>query len=294
MNEIYKVGILIFLFSLSYSCSNQRKSNGNKQEVMPWCIVTFDSLQRSPAARIDMLKEMGFTNYGYEGQGKYLDDMLEEFQLAHENSIEISSVFLWLNAKRDSMGKLSPSNKRMFDILSQVEQKPCIWLSFSNNYFKGLSQEQSLNLAVEFIQFIKTKAAKIGCKVALYNHHGWFGNPYNQLEIIEKLANDSLKMVYNFHHAHSYIDEFPEIVKKIKPHLSHVNINGMKNDGHEILTVGEGDDEYDMMKVLLEEGYTGSWGILGHMEHEDVQKVLERNIVGFNKLKSKYQMESNN
>ena len=235
-----------------------------------------------------MLKELGFSKYGYESRMGYPMDLKEEINLARKNDLEITSVFLWLNAKRDSLGKLSPTNEKIFEILKDSEIKPTIWLSFSHNFFEELDQQQSMTLAIEFVKFINLRANDIGCKVALYNHHGWFGNPYNQVEIIESLPHDSLTMVYNFHHAHEYLDEFPEIVKRIKPYLSHVNINGMKKDGPQILTVGEGDYELDMMKFLWEEGFDGPWGILGHIESDDVQKVLERNIKGFNNLKSEY------
>ena len=63
------------------------------------------------------------------------------------------------------------------------------------------------------------KAKSINCNVALYNHKGWFGNPLNQLDIIKALPNQNLSLVYNFHHAHKYVDEFPEIVKIIKSPL---------------------------------------------------------------------------
>jgi sugar phosphate isomerase/epimerase len=233
-----------------------------------------------------MLKEMGFTKYGYDWEDKHLNQMKEEFDLALENNIEIVSVFLWLNAKRDSIGKLSNANERMLNILSDVAYKPVIWLSFSNNFFEDLTEEQSISLAVEFIKFIKIKADKIGCKIALYNHHGWFGNPHNQIKIIELLPKDSLKMVYNFHHAHDYLNEFHEIAKKIKPHLAHVNINGMRQGGPKILKIGEGDFEQDMIELLIKEGFNGPWGILGHIKTEDVQMVLERNVNGLRSLKS--------
>ncbi|MBT8219592.1 MAG: sugar phosphate isomerase/epimerase, partial [Bacteroidia bacterium] len=242
---------------------------------------------------ITMLKDMGFTKYGYEGEDEYLDEMSNEFELAKEHNIEISSVFLWLNAKRDSLGKFSPSNERILKILKGSLFKPTVWVSFSNNYFEDLNQEQSLTKAIEYIKFIKNKTDETGCKLALYNHHGWFGNPNNQVKIIEALAQDSLTMVFNFHHAHPYLDEFPEIVKMIKPYLSHVNINGMKKDGPKILTVGEGDYEFEMVKLLVDAGYQGPWGILGHIASEDVQKVLERNIKGINTLKSKLHKELN-
>ncbi len=283
---ISRILILFFLFNLS--CSN-RKNFIEPKNVTPWCIVNFDALERSPEERIAMLKEMGFTKYGYNWRDKHLSEMKEEFALAKENHIEINSIFLWLNAKRDSIGKLSPSNERMLTILKDVAYKPTIWLSFSDNFFKELDQEQSISLAIDFIKFIKTKTDKIGCNIALYNHHGWFGNPYNQVEIIERLPQDSLEMVYNFHHAHHYLDEFPEIVKKITPYLSYVNVNGMRKEGPQILAVGEGDFEHEMIDLLMDEGFNGPWGILGHIETEDVQKVLEQNIKGLKALKPKHQ-----
>lgn len=256
-------------------------------DVYPWCIVAFDSLVRSPTERIIMLKELGFDKYAYDWQDDDLNEMESEFKLAKENDIEIISVWLWLNAERDSVGNLSPSNERIFEILKDQQLKSTFWLSFSNNFFEGLTQEQSINIAIEMIKFVSVKAEKIDCKIALYNHHGWFGNPKNQVEIIEKLPQYNLSMVYNFHHAHQYLEEFPSIVKKIKPYLSSVNLNGMRKEGPKILPIGEGDYEKDMIKLLIDEGYYGPWGLLGHVENEDVKRVLERNFDGFNSLKFK-------
>ena len=248
--------------------------------------MNFDSLERSPEERIEMLKEMGFKKYGYNWDDIHLDVMKDEFALAQQNNIEIVSIFIWLNAKRDSIGKLSPSNERMLSIISEVDNKPTLWVSFSNNYFEDLTQEESISLAVEYIKFIKKRADEIGCELALYNHRGWFGNPRNQVEIIERLPEESLKLVYNFHHAHHYLDEFSEIAEIIKPYLSYVNLNGMREDGPEILTIGDGDYENKMINILIDEGFDGPWGILGHIKSEDVQKVLERNMNGLKALRS--------
>jgi sugar phosphate isomerase/epimerase len=220
--------------------------------------------------------------------------MKTEFKLAKENNIEINSIFLWLNAKRDSIGKLSPSNQELLSNLKEVEQKPTIWLSFSDNFFKKLNQKESIELSIEMIKFVKLKADELGCKLALYNHHGWFGNPYNQIQILKELNQESITMVYNFHHAQEYVDDFHDIAKKIKPYLSFVNLNGVKKDGPQILTIGEGDHEYDMIKTLKKEGFNGPWGILGHIKTEDVQVVLKRNINGLNNLNLKYNKDEVN
>jgi len=280
MNKYIRLSIAALLLIVTYACSNNTKSLIQVDEVSPWCILGFDSLDRTPKQRIAMLKEMGFTRYGYNrGKGNF-EEMKKEFDLAGENNIEIVSVFLWLNADRDSIGKLSPSNQLLLSNLELVEQKPTIWVSFSNNFFEDLNQEESIELSIELIQFIKLKADKLGCKLALYNHRGWFGNPHNQVNILDKLGDDSITMVYNFHHAHEYIDEFPEIAHKIAPHLSFVNLNGVKKEGPEILPIGKGDHEFEMIEHLNKEGFDGPWGILGHIKTEDVQEVLIRNIDG--------------
>lgn len=252
--------------------------------VYPWCIVAFDSVERSPAERIHMLKELGFVKYAYDWRDKHLDEMERELTLAKENDIEIISVWLWLNAKRDSLGHLNPSNERIFEVLKDVQLKTTLWLSFNNNFFEDLTQEQSIHRATEIIKFVDMKAKEIGCKIALYNHSGWFGQPNNQVEIIKALPQCDLSIVYNFHHAHQHLEEFPQIVEKIRPYLSSVNLNGMGKEGAKILPIGEGDYEKDMIKLLIDNGFTGPWGILGHVENEDVKKVLEQNIAGFDSL----------
>ncbi|MBT8268425.1 MAG: sugar phosphate isomerase/epimerase [Bacteroidia bacterium] len=282
-NSIGKLGLFL-LFTIIFSCAKKVENPFNTEELTPWCLVNFDSLERSPTDRIAMLREMGFTKYGYNWDNKHLDQMKEEFALARENNLEIVSIFLWLNAKRDSIGKLSPANERMLEIISEVENKPAIWLSFSDNFYEDLNQVESISLAIEFIKFVKSKTDNMGCKLALYNHRGWFGNPFNQVEIIKRLPEDSISMVYNFHHAHHYLDEFPEVVKTIKPYLSYVNLNGMRKEGPEILTIGQGDQEAQMIKLLLDEGYNGPWSILGHIKTEDVKVVLDRNLNGLKSL----------
>ncbi|MEO0640479.1 MAG: AP endonuclease, partial [Bacteroidota bacterium] len=68
--------------------------------------------------------------------------------------------------------------------------------------------------------------------------------------------------------------------------VSFVNVSGVKKEGPQILTIGKGDHELDMMKRLQEEGFNGPWGILGHIKEEDVKEVLIRNMEGLKLLNS--------
>ena len=272
--------VFAFIITLCCACHNVDTVTFETEDLTPWCILGFDSLDRTPTQRIAMLKEMGFTKYGFNKGKGHMHEMVEEFQLAKANDIEIVSIFLWLNAKRDSVGQLGEDNRTLFENLKEVDYTPTIWVSFSENFFKDLNDEESKKVAIDMVSYVKSEADKVGCNLALYNHHGWFGNPYNQVEIIETLAEDSLTMVYNFHHGHDHVDEFPQIVKTIKPYLSYVNLNGVKKDGPKILPIGEGDHEFEMIHTLQDAGYDGPWGILGHIKTEDVQEVLQRNLDG--------------
>ena len=284
MNELFKISVLVIIL-LGYSCSNEDTAKINVKNIYPWCVVAFDSLDRSPEERISMLREFGFTKYAYDWEVDNLDETEKELKLAKENNLEIVSVWFWLNAKRDSVGKLSPRNERVLNILKKSELATTLWVSFNNNFFKDLTHEQSLHKAKSMIRFIYEKADSIGCRVELYNHGGWFGELNNQIEIINSMPEYDLKIVYNFHHGHQDIENFSQFVRKIKPYLSSVNLNGMKKDGPKILTIGEGDYESEMIELLIDEGFNGPWGILGHVKNEDVKVVLERNLLGLKSLK---------
>lgn len=284
MRTLIQFFLVSLIIASTMSCSSDKARPINMDDVYPWCIVAFDSLERAPADRIEMLKDLGFDRYAHDGGINFLDDMEEELTLASENNMEVTAVWFWLNAKRDSVGKLSPGNEQIIDIVSRSKHKPALWVSFSPNFFDDLDHAQSLQLAADMLQYIHGEAAKIGCKVEIYNHRGWFGDIDNMVEIIQHLPELDLKIVYNFHHAQQDLEDYPRVIEKILPHLSAVNINGMKKNGPKILTVGEGDHERDMIKQLIDNGYTGPWGILGHNKEEDVRVVLERNIAGLKTL----------
>ena len=91
-------------------------------------------------------------------------------------------------------------------------------------------------------------------------------------------------MVYNFHHARHQINDFPKLIRLMKPYLSTVNINGMKEGGPMILTLGQGDRELAMLQELKSSGYNGAIGILSHVDDEDAKIVLHRNLEGLKTL----------
>lgn len=252
--------------------------------LLAWCIVPYDSVERGPAARMKMLNELGFTQYVYDWREQHLASFAEEIQQAREADIQISGVWMWIDQQSDSVGALSTANEELLGIMEEHELQTQIWLGINHNFFEAEDETGKIAKAVEMVSYLNQRANDIGCTLALYNHGDWFGEPDNQLRILQELDNKEIGMIYNFHHAHHQIEEFPALLKRMQPYLWAVNLNGMRQDGPKILPIGSGESEADMIHALLNSDYSGPIGILGHIEDEDVKVVLRRNLEGLSSL----------
>ncbi len=275
------IPILIVSLVFFVSCKETKKDRIiDLENIYAWCIVPYDRMKRSPAERIEMLKRLGITKYAYDWRSEHLPQMAEELRLAEKNDIEVIALWLWIDNNSDSLHGLNSSNEKVFNVIEEVGYKGHIWVSFNNNFFENLSDADAMEKGAKMIEFLSKKATTLGCKVALYNHGGWFGEPKNQIKIIESLPQEDLGLVYNFHHAHKQIDAFPELVTIMLPHLWNVNLNGLRKEGPKLLTIGAGDHEIEMINILIEKGYKGDFGILGHVEEADVESILKANLNG--------------
>ncbi len=273
---------MVILFSSVWKNGNAQVINRDK--IYAWCIVPYDSEQRTPVERIEMLKSLGITKYAYDWRSDDLSSMAKELKIAKQNDVDVIAVWVWIDANWDSVDKLNDSNEKVFSVVEKVGYTGQIWVSFNANYFENLSDADAISKGADMISYLSKRANALGCKLALYNHGDWFGEPKNQVEIIKALPNEDLGLVYNFHHAHKQLGEFPEMVKTMMPYLWYVNLNGIREGGPKILTLGKGDYEREMIQQLLDAGYKGDFGILGHIEDQDVEKVLKANMAGFEEM----------
>ncbi len=276
--------IFIGAIMMIVSCKAHKKEPVvDLEKIYAWCIVPFDSLKRSPEERIEMLKRLGIKKYAYDWRQEHLASMAKEFRLAQANNIEINAVWLWIDDNWDAVGKLNDANERLFQIIDEIAYEGQVWVSFNANFFENLSDEEAVEKGADMISFLSKKANALGCKLALYNHGDWFGEPENQIKIIKALPDEDLGIIFNFHHAHKQIDRFPEMVDMMLPYLWSVNLNGLRKEGPKILPIGEGDYEKEMIQLLIKKGYTGDFGILGHVENADVEMILKANLEGLRK-----------
>lgn len=157
------------------------------ENLIPWSIVTFDSEERTLTERIEMVKKLGFNQYAFGGREKHIETMEQEIRLAQKENIKISAVWLYMNLNKDKPGVLKPVSEKVFQALKNTGLETQIWVGFYPKYFAGLSQEQALQQVKEMIAYLSDRAEKMNCKVALYNHGGWPGDPKNLIEVINGL-----------------------------------------------------------------------------------------------------------
>ena len=261
----------------------EQKDLFGKENLVAWCIVPFDANERTPLERVRMLNELGIVQFAYDYRDKHIPTFKEEIKVLREHQINLRAVWLWVNPA----DPWNEANRSILKILEETGTKTELWLGMPDGAFDGLNDPESLEVAVEAVRLILDRAQEVGCTLALYNHGGWYGEPGNQLKIIEAVGSDQVKIVYNFHHGHHQVEGFAALLKQMLPYLSTININGMKIEGPKIITLGEGDEELKMLRTIQNSGYTGPIGILGHTEGEDIQVVLERNLNGLAALGSK-------
>ncbi len=185
-------------------------------------------------------------------------------------------------------GEPGADAKKLLEVIEKHKVTPQLWVMFPDP--PATNQAAKVEAAAKSIRPVAETADKLGCKLALYNHGGWPGEPENQIAVIEALKLKNVGIVYNQHHGHDHLDKFPELLKKMQPYLLALNLNGMVKDGEKagkkILPLGTGDNDMALLKIIRDSGYSGPIGILGHTQ-DDAAARLADNLDGLTWLKAK-------
>jgi sugar phosphate isomerase/epimerase len=233
------------------------------ENLVAWCIVPFDAKKRGPQERAEMLVGLGIKRVAYDWRGEHVAQWDEEMEQYKKRGIEL--VGFWTG------------DPRILDLMKRHNMTTQLWVAGGGN---------TVESAANRLEPLARRAKEYGCTIGLYNHGGWFGEPENQIAILEALRAkglDNVGIVYNLHHAHHRMKDFPEMLAKMVPYLYCLNLNGMKQ-GTEILPIGQGEDDLGILKTIAASGYRGPIGILGHRGDLDAEEALKQNIEGLKKL----------
>ena len=240
-----------------------------RDNLVAWCIVPFDAKKRTPAERVAMLQKLGFKKYAYDWRAEHLPSFDEEVGLLEKAGIELTAV--WFPAGLGADAQKLPA------VIDRHKVTPQLWVMFGEPPVTG--QAAKVEAAAKSLRPVAEAAAKRGCKLALYNHGGWSGEPENQIAVIEALKLKNVGIVYNLHHGHDHLDRLPALLKKMRPYLLAFNLNGMVKDGEragkKILPLGAGDKDLRLLKLVRDSGYSGPIGILGHTQDDAAERLAD-------------------
>jgi putative heme-binding domain-containing protein len=251
-----------------------------RDNLVAWCIVPFDAKKRGPEERAEMLARLGFKHFAYDYRAEHVPTFDAEIAALKKHGVSLDS---WWFPRT-----LNDEARHILDVCKRNDIRPELWVTGGGEPTTTADeQRQRVEQEAARIRPIAEAAAAQDMKVGLYNHGGWFGEPENQLAIIEHLKLPNVGLAYNLHHGHDHLDRFAAVLPKMLPHLLCVNLNGMvpagDKRGQKILQLGQGSLDLELLRTIRASGYRGPIGILGHTQ-DDAEARLQDNLEGLDWL----------
>jgi outer membrane protein assembly factor BamB/sugar phosphate isomerase/epimerase len=254
-----------------------------RSNLVAWCIVPFDGQKRGPEDRAAMLGKLGFKSFAYDYRAEHIPTFDAEMDALQRHHIRL--LAWWFPMQMNDEARL------ILEVLKRHELRGVqLWVMGGGEAIRSeAEQEARVEAEAARIRPIADEAAKLGSTIGLYNHGGWFGEPENQLAILERLRSQgvtNIGIVYNLHHGHTHVNRFPKLLARMKPYLLAVNLNGMGREGEkkQILPLGQGEFDARLLQEIWDSGWRGPVGILNHTD-EDAEKRLRENLEGLERLK---------
>ena len=250
----------------------ERPANLATDRLVAWCIVPFDAVKRSPEERAAMLAELGLTRCAYDWREEHVPTFEREI-LAYKGR-GLTMFAFW------------GSHEEAFRLFEKHGIHPQVWQTAPSP--AGETDAEKVAAAVAELTPLARRTADLGCPLGLYNHGGWGGEPANLVAVCEGLRRAGFShvgVVYNLHHGHGHIADWPDVLRALRPYLICLNLNGM-NDGAnpKIVSVGRGQHDRAMLETIVRSGYDGPVGIIGHRAELDARVALAESLAGLDGL----------
>lgn len=256
-----------------------------RSNLMAWCIVPFDEKKRGPEERAAMLERLGLRRFAYDYRAEHVPTFDAELEALRRHGIELTAW--WFPST------LNDEARHILDVIRRHGVHPQLWVTGGGEPARTPAERTArVESEAARIRPIAAAAAELGCQVALYNHGGWFGEPENQLAVLDRLTRDGIAnagLVHNLHHAHDNLERLAVVLEKIRPHLLALNLNGMTRGGdktgNKILPLGQGEFDLEVLRAIVENlnGWRGPVGILNHTGADAEARLLD-NLDGLNWL----------
>jgi sugar phosphate isomerase/epimerase len=251
----------------------------DRQNLVAWCVVPFDEKKRGPEQRAEMLQRLGFKKFAYDWREKDVPTFDAEVEALQRHGVNL--VAWWFPTETED-----PHARIILEVIKRHGIHPQLWVMGSGSPVRTeAEQRERTEQEAERIRKIVELARPYGCQVQLYNHNGWFGQPDNEVAVIERLRQKGVSgvgMVYNFSHGHADIASFPAIWKRIARYVVAVNVTGMVKD-ERLIPPSKGDHELEMLRTILESHWRGPIGVIAE-QGGDAEVTLRNDLLGLDWL----------
>lgn len=259
--------------SRAHAAPDSQASLFRRENLVAWCIVPFDAKKRTPAQRAEMLEKLGFTKLAYDWRDPQIPTFEDEVIECKKRGIEFFAFWGW-------RAEFEP-------LIHKYGIHPQIWMMAPSPEVP--TQQAKVEASARSLEPLVEKTRQLGLKFGLYGHDDWGGQPDNLVAVCKYMREhdhtDHVGIVYNFHHGHDHITDFPQALAEMKPYLLCLNLNGMNATSDPlVLPIGSGKYEKKMIQDVVASGYRGPIGIIHHREQLDAEEGLRQNISGLKRV----------
>jgi hypothetical protein len=264
---------LVLIASVSRGWTDEVAQLFAKSNLVAWCIVPFDAAQRGPLERAEMIRRLGLSRVAYDWRDEHVGQFEAEINAYRQYGIEFFAFWSW----HPEFAKLAGQHKI----------HPQFWIT--NPSPPHDDPQKRVELAGEQLLPLVRQTRDLGCRLGLYNHGDWGGEPENLIAVCrwlrERHGADHVGIVYNLHHGHAHTRDFAEVLAQLKPYLLCLNLNGMNDNAEpKILPIGQGTEDARLLQIITRSGYKGPFGILDHRSEVDAEQSLRQNLQGLVQL----------
>lgn len=251
--------------------------------LVGWCLVRFDACRRTPEQRAEMLERLGITQLAYDWKPEHIPSFTEELTALQEHGIRLRA-FKNTGGWPESARAIQ-ENRDISAALSFLKKNylfPDIWAAYKGEGVEGLTNpEEKYAAAAQRVSVLADAYEAIGCRLCVYGHGGWGGEPRTLVEIARRLTRKDIGIVYALQHSHPHLPDMPEAFEAMVPYLAGVVLSGVTPQGPKFLPIGQGTEDARLLDMIRQSGYTGPVAVMGHLgENSDVEKGLQRNMEG--------------
>src|SRR5690606_1125994 len=124
------------------------------------------------------LQRLGIRRIAYDWRREHVPQFDEELDAYERHGIALHAF--WTPV--DTASPLSEAHwPLVLDLLKRRRLQPELWTMLNNSLLDGVPEQSRPRRAAEILAPVARAAAECGCRLGLYNHGGWFGDPDNQL-----------------------------------------------------------------------------------------------------------------